>query len=88
MANAVCRGCTEPGWLGLRDGVDGPRYHERTTAPGKREIISCVADMKKPKKVSTWRTCPNCGSKATKIMSANTGMFTCQICDHTYEAPK
>jgi ribosomal protein L37AE/L43A len=43
--------------------------------------------MKKPKRVTTWRTCPNCGSKATKILSANTGMFTCQICDHTYDAP-
>jgi hypothetical protein len=87
MANARCRGCVEPGWQGLRFG-DGPeRFHERTTAPGEREVISCVADMKKPKRVSTWRTCPNCGSKATKIMSANTGQFTCQICDHKYYEP-
>lgn len=87
MENAKCRGCTERGWLGLREGVNGPRYHERTTAPGESEIIACVADLKKPKKVTTWRTCPNCGSRATKILSANTGLFTCQICDHTYEAP-
>lgn len=88
MANAVCRGCVERGWQGLRLGETGQRYHERTTAPGELEMIPCVADMKKPKKVSTWRTCPNCGSKATKIMSVNTGLFTCQICDHSYDAPK
>jgi len=86
--NARCRGCAEGyPWQGLVfNGKD--RYHERVIAPGETEVIPCVADMKKPKKVSSWRTCPNCGSRATKILSANTGLFTCQICDHTYEAPK
>lgn len=91
MANATCRGCTEHGWLGLREGVKGPRYHERSVAGpdggGQLEIIPCVAHLKKPKKVTTWRTCPNCGSRATKIMSANTGKFTCQICNHSYYDP-
>ena len=72
MERARCRGCIEPGWQGLRSGYNGQRYHERTIAPGELEMIPCVADMKKP----------------TKIMSANTGLFTCQICDHEYEDPR
>lgn len=38
------------------------------------------------KKLS-WRTCPACMSRATKIFHLGTGKLECQICDHQYEAP-
>jgi ribosomal protein L37AE/L43A len=40
--------------------------------------------MAKPKKVTSWRTCPECGSRATKILHLSTGQYHCQICDHQY----
>lgn len=46
--------------------------------------------LKKPKKVTTWRTCPNCGSRATKIFCVNPTngkAVTCQICNHNYNPP-
>jgi hypothetical protein len=42
MARNRCRGCNEAGWLGLRDGSTDLLYHERTTAPGEREVIRCI----------------------------------------------
>jgi len=41
-----CQGCTGYPWLGLVDGK-GNRYHERTIAPGEREVIRCTAKTKK-----------------------------------------
>lgn len=43
--------------------------------------------MKKPKKVTSWRVCPECGSRATKLLSLNSGKFKCQDCDNEYEGP-
>lgn len=42
----------------------------------------------KPKKVTSWRVCPECGSRATKLLSLNTGLYTCQVCNHQYPHPK
>ena len=28
--------------------------------------------------------CPNCDSKATKLYSISTGLYTCQVCDHEW----
>lgn len=39
-------------------------------------------------KTTTWRTCPSCGSRATKLFNLNTGFYTCQVCRHQYEWPK
>jgi rubredoxin len=36
----------------------------------------------------SWRTCPKCRSKATKLFSLNTGLLTCQLCGHEYDPPK
>lgn len=44
--------------------------------------------MAKPKKVTSWRVCPECGSRATKIFSLTTGKYQCQVCGHKYEGPK
>lgn len=44
--------------------------------------------MSKPKKWTSARVCPNCGSRATKILSLNTGLYYCQVCEHDYAAPK
>jgi ribosomal protein L37AE/L43A len=37
-----------------------------------------------PKRVTSWRVCPACGSRHTKLLSLNTGVYTCQICEHQY----
>ena len=41
----------------------------------------------KPKKWKSWRVCPECGSRATKIFHLNSGRYQCQICDHEYFHP-
>jgi len=41
-----------------------------------------------PKRTTTWRTCPDCGSRATKILSANSGKYSCQICGCAYYDPR
>ena len=40
---------------------------------------------RKPPK--SWRTCPACYSRATKIFHLNSGKLLCQICDHEYDPP-
>jgi hypothetical protein len=49
--------------------------------------MSNVHTVTAPKKVTSWRTCPKCGSRASKIFSIDTGKYRCQICDHRYEYP-
>jgi hypothetical protein len=44
-------------------------------------------DARKPKQVTTWRTCPICGGRATKLLNLNTGKYTCQDCRHEYDFP-
>lgn len=42
----------------------------------------------KPKRWRSWRVCPNCGSRATKIFNlSGTGSLQCQICNHKYDPP-
>ena len=45
--------------------------------------------MKKPKKVTSWRVCPECGGRATKIfsLSADDKPLSCQQCGHRYNPP-
>lgn len=43
--------------------------------------------MKKPKRWRSWRVCPNCGNRATKMLSINDGKYRCQICNHAYDGP-
>lgn len=43
-----------------------------------------AADMKRK---FSWRTCPKCKSRATKIFSLNSGKLKCQICEFEYESP-
>lgn len=38
--------------------------------------------------MASWRVCPNCKSRATKIFNLNSGLYRCQECDHQYEPPK
>jgi hypothetical protein len=56
---------------------------DRATAP-TAEANPCKAVHSPPKNVTSWRTCPNCGSRATKLFHLNTGLHTCQICEHKY----
>jgi hypothetical protein len=37
------------------------------------------------KRKLSWRTCPKCKSRATKIFSINSGKLKCQLCDFEYE---
>ncbi len=41
----------------------------------------------KPKRWKSWRVCPECGSRATKLFSVNSGKLECQICNHEYDPP-
>lgn len=43
--------------------------------------------MEKPKKITSYRTCPNCGSRATKIYHLNdeNKPYECQICGFRYD---
>lgn len=43
--------------------------------------------MKPVKKHRSWKACPACSSRATKIFSMNTGKYQCQVCRHEYEDP-
>lgn len=40
---------------------------------------------RKPPK--SWRVCPACYGRATKIFSLTTGLYLCQQCDHEYPPP-
>ena len=45
------------------------------------------------KRVRSWRVCPKCNGRATKLFHLNTGAYTCQQCEHEYtwtreEGPK
>jgi rubredoxin len=33
----------------------------------------------------SWRVCPKCKSRATKLFSLDTGKYQCQICNHEYD---
>jgi len=43
--------------------------------------------MTRKKKPLSWRTCPACKSRATKLYSMNTGKYRCQLCGTEYEYP-
>ncbi len=43
--------------------------------------------MPQPKKWTSWRVCPYCGSRATKMYSLNNGLYHCQVCDRSYDHP-
>jgi hypothetical protein len=44
--------------------------------------------FKPPKKWKSWRVCPRCGGRQTKLWDLNTGLYCCQICEHQYESPQ
>jgi hypothetical protein len=48
-------------------------------------IIQRLARRRPPK---SWRVCPACYGRATKIFSLNTGRLQCQQCDHEYDPPE
>ncbi len=41
--------------------------------------------MKKP---LSWRTCPKCKGRATKIFHLSTGKLECQQCGNEYDPPE
>jgi len=47
--------------------------------------------MPKPKKVTAYRNCPECGDRGTKLLHLNSEdpdkPYQCQACDHHYAAP-
>jgi rubredoxin len=45
--------------------------------------------MPKPKRVTTYRTCPECGDRSTKIfnISVTEKPVKCQACGHRYDPP-
>ena len=45
-------------------------------------------DRKKPpKKWTSFRVCPACGNRATKIFNFTSGLYRCQVCEHEYAPP-
>jgi len=49
-----------------------------------------IIKTRKPKRVTSWRVCPECGSRATKIfnISAEDNPLECQACHHKYNPPE
>lgn len=43
--------------------------------------------MKPVKRHRSWKVCPACSSRATKLFNMNTGKYECQICQHHYFDP-
>lgn len=43
---------------------------------------------KPPKVWRSWRVCPACSGRATKIFSMSSGKLICQRCDHEYDPPE
>lgn len=60
----------------------------REAFPPPPELVALPAPTRKPKKVTSSRVCPECGSRATKIFNISTGKYTCQICKHDYFPPR
>lgn len=50
-------------------------------------MVSKMEQRKKPKKWTSWRVCPECNSRATKLFSLNSGQYKCQVCKHEYDPP-
>lgn len=73
----------------LRDAIAEPSartiWEKRMPAPQQEQDSPFDADM--PKQTTSWRVCPKCKSRATKVFSISTGKYRCQICDHEYDAP-
>ncbi|QIO02650.1 hypothetical protein HYQ33_gp052 [Salmonella phage aagejoakim] len=44
--------------------------------------------MKPVKHHRSWKVCPACSSRATKLFNMNTGKYECQVCRHDYDDPK
>ncbi|AIM51477.1 hypothetical protein HQ81_0089 [Dickeya phage phiDP23.1] len=44
--------------------------------------------MKPVKRHRSWKVCPACSSRATKLFYMDTGKYKCQICQHQYDDPK
>lgn len=44
--------------------------------------------MAKPKKVTSWRVCPECGGRAQKIVDISTGKIKCHRCMAWYDPPE
>lgn len=40
------------------------------------------------KKKPSWRVCPKCKGRATKIYNVSTGQYKCQQCKHLYAPPQ
>lgn len=51
---------------------------------GRRIRGTMVVTKQKPQ---SWRVCPKCRGRATKIFSLCTGKLLCQQCGHEYEPP-
>ena len=43
--------------------------------------------MKPVKRHRSWKVCPACSSRATKIFDFNSGRYRCQVCQHHYMDP-
>jgi rubredoxin len=44
-----------------------------------------VTATRKPPK--SWRVCPKCRGRATKLYHLNSGKYQCQQCRHEYDPP-
>lgn len=45
-------------------------------------------DMAAPKTWTSYKVCPSCSSRATKIFNLNSGLYLCQLCEFEYAAPQ
>lgn len=43
--------------------------------------------MKPVKRHRSWKVCPACSSRATKMFDFGTGLYRCQVCSHRYSDP-
>lgn len=47
--------------------------------------MTTEARTKEKKVTRSWRVCPKCKSRATKIFSLSSGLYLCQVCGHEYD---
>lgn len=38
-------------------------------------------------RVPSWRVCPECKGRATRLFDLNSGKYECQQCGHKYDPP-
>lgn len=61
--------------------------HDRCGTPDTN-CPYCEWEPGPPKRWRSWRVCPTCGSRTTKLFHLSSGKYECQICGCKYNAPE